>query len=76
MPSLYFASQMLSGNYSPMIMDLTLKSYVESYSTYATEFEEQLSRTLEELFDFNTPFRQVEDVDMCNYCDFKSICRR
>ena len=76
MPSLYFASQMLSGNYSPMIMDLTSKSYVESYSTYATEFEEQLSRTLEELFDFSTPFRQVEDVDMCNYCDFKSICRR
>ena len=75
-PSLYFASKMLSDSYSPLIFDHMSGGYVERYSDYAQVFTEELSRILEELFDYNTPFRQVEDVQMCNFCDFKDICRR
>jgi ATP-dependent helicase/DNAse subunit B len=76
MPTLYFASKMLSDGYSPMILDRVNDKYVERYSDYAQEFETQLNNVLEELFDFNTPFKQVEDEDACTYCDFKTICRR
>lgn len=75
-PSLYFASKMLNDDYSPLILDRTTGAYVERYSDISEEFESELHTTLEELFDYSTPFRQTEDEDMCKYCDFKKICRR
>ena len=76
MPSLYFASKMLSDDYSPKILNRANNEYVERYSDYARDFEQQLSSVFEELFDIDTPFKQAEDVDACTYCDFKTICRR
>ena len=76
MPSLYFASKMLSDDYSPKILNRANNEYVERYSDYAQDFEQQLSSVFEELFDIDTPFKQAEDVDACTYCDFKTICRR
>lgn len=75
-PSLYFASKMLSEDYSPMILNRTTGDYIERYSDIGEEFESELNATLEELFDYQTPFRQTDDEDMCTYCDFKKICRR
>ena len=75
-PSLYFASKMLNDDYSPLILDRTTGAYVERFSDISEEFESELNATLEELFDYSTPFRQTEDEDMCKYCDFKKICRR
>ena len=75
-PSLYFASKMLSEEYSPLILDRTTGAYVERYSDISEEFERELGAILEELFDYSTPFRQTDDTDMCKYCDFKKICRR
>ncbi|MBR5132668.1 MAG: PD-(D/E)XK nuclease family protein [Alistipes sp.] len=76
MPTLYFAAKMLSDDYSPKILNKANGEYVERYSDYAQEFESALKGALEELFDFSIPFRQVEDVNACTYCDFKKICRR
>lgn len=76
MPTLYFASKMLSDDYSPNILNIETGEIVERYSDHAAEFEEELTAALEELFDYDTPFRQVENVDMCKYCDYKKICRR
>jgi radical SAM protein with 4Fe4S-binding SPASM domain len=42
----------------------------------AEEFESQLSAMLDELFDQSIPFRQAEDPNTCNKCDYKEICRR
>ena len=76
MPSLYFASKMLGDDYSPNIIDTSSGEVIERYSMVASDFEAELSAVLEELFDMSKPFVQCEDVDMCKYCDFKSICRR
>jgi hypothetical protein len=76
MPSLYFASKMLGDDYSPSIVDTSSGEVIERYSMVASDFEAELSAVLEELFDMSKPFVQCEDVDMCKYCDFKSICRR
>ena len=76
MPSLYFASKMLSDDYSPNIVDMSNGEIIDQYTAVAEEFERELSAVLEELFDYDKPFVQCEDVDMCKYCDYKSICRR
>ncbi|MBQ6940790.1 MAG: PD-(D/E)XK nuclease family protein [Alistipes sp.] len=76
LPTLYFASKMLADDYSPKLCDKMADCFVERYSDYAEEFERELSSALEQLFNYDEPFRQTEDVDMCKYCDFKSICRR
>ena len=75
-PSLFFASQMLSKEYSPYIVDKSLGREIGKYSDVRESFEEELTRVLEELFDSEISFTQVEDVDACTYCDYKKICRR
>ena len=75
-PTLYYASKMLDKEYSPEIVNTQTGEVIERYSTHAEEFEETLSRVLEELFDYDRPFTQVENEDMCKYCDYKRICRR
>ena len=75
-PSLYFASKMLNDEYSPLILDRTTGAYVERFSDISEEFEQELLRCLDELFDANTPFCQAEDRNACTYCDYKKICRR
>jgi hypothetical protein len=76
MPTLYFASKMLGEDYSPNIVDKSSGEVVERYTAIAEDFERELSNVLEELFDYDKPFVQCKDVDMCKYCDYKSICRR
>ena len=75
-PSLFFASQMLSKEYSPYIVDKSRDSEINKYSEVGKSFEEELKQVFEELFDPNVAFTQVEDVDACTYCDYKKICRR
>ena len=75
-PSLYYASKMISEDYSPDIVNTETGEVIDRYSHHAEEFEPMLSKILEELFDYDTPFRQVESEDMCKYCDYKKICRR
>ncbi len=75
-PSLYYASKMLSDDYSPEIVNTETGEVIDRYSAHAKEFETMLSRVLEELFDYDKPFQQVENEDMCKYCDYKKICRR
>jgi Sec7-like guanine-nucleotide exchange factor len=67
---------MLSEKYSPLITDNSQKQEVERYTEIKEVFEAELERILVELFDDKVPFSQVEDVEMCKYCDFKKICRR
>jgi CRISPR/Cas system-associated exonuclease Cas4 (RecB family) len=82
-PSLYYASKMLSTNYSPLIVEKinlggnkSETRIIERYSMVAEEFESQLSAMLDELFDQSIPFRQAEDNNTCKKCDYKEICRR
>ncbi|MEN8247931.1 MAG: PD-(D/E)XK nuclease family protein [Bacteroidota bacterium] len=39
-------------------------------------FEQSLRNVLNELLNLNVPFKQTDDIDRCEYCDFKSICSR
>lgn len=75
-PSLYYASKMIIDGYSPFIIDSSTKEPISSYKDVSEAFETQLNTILEELFDYNKPFTQIDNVDACKYCPFKKICRR
>lgn len=75
-PSLFFASQMLSKEYSPYIVDKSNGCEISKYSEIRESFEEELTTVLTNLFNKEVSFTQVEDVDACTYCDYKKICRR
>ena len=75
-PSLFYASQMLSKEYSPYIIDKSANAEVTKYSDIGESFEEEVTSVLEELFNPEVAFKQVDDSDACTYCDYKKICRR
>ena len=52
------------------------RTVIHNYDQVAEEFEQQVNKMLEDIFNENIPFRQAEDEDMCEYCDFKKICQR
>ncbi|MCB2222055.1 MAG: PD-(D/E)XK nuclease family protein [Bacteroidetes bacterium] len=39
-------------------------------------FETVLHQILSDIYNADVPFRQTEDVKVCNYCPFKSLCNR
>jgi CRISPR/Cas system-associated exonuclease Cas4 (RecB family) len=40
------------------------------------EFEEQLIKLLNEVYDIKAAFTQTENAATCEYCSFKDICGR
>ena len=89
-PSLYYASRMSDNKYSPLIVNKipqydevtgkkkpqSLHETIECYSMIANEFEYELNATLEEIFNKDIPFKQIEDKKTCERCDYKKICRQ
>lgn len=73
-PTLYVVRQMNSAEYSPLLVHQGLP--VQSFLPYADTLQENLQKTLTELFDFSIPFKQCPNPEPCTYCDFKELCRR
>ena len=40
------------------------------------KFEEELRKLLANILDPTQPFAQTNDLELCGYCSFKSICNR
>lgn len=75
-PSLYYVRRMSKEDFSPLLNDKSQATPVLSYSQYKEALEEQLQTKLTELFDTTVPFKQTEDINTCEYCDFSTICNR
>lgn len=75
-PALYYVRKMADEGYSPLIFDKSLERSGVPYSEYAAEFEEYVGATLREMFDPSVLFRQCDDADACNSCDFAAVCAR
>lgn len=76
LPTLYYASAMHKQDYRPEIFDTSCQKYIERYSDVGDNFEEELTQLLEELFNPEKPFTQVEDEKCCELCEYRKICRR
>ncbi len=76
-PSLYYVKEMRGDDFSIFLNDNSNRSEVECYSDYREELESALAVKLAELYTPSIPFRQrMGDEHLCDYCDFRQICRR
>lgn len=53
-----------------------LKLSDQNLENFKEQFEHKLQEKLDELFDTAIPFVQTKDIKTCQYCPFKTICRR
>ena len=77
-PSLFYASRMISTDYSPYLK-LTADGKPETITSYkmvAEEFETRLHALLESLYNPEIPFAQTCDKETCINCDYNRICKR
>jgi RecB family exonuclease len=63
-PALYYVRDMSRADYAPPPV------------RQGAEFEEELRARLSELFDPATPFTQTTDTKICEWCDFRTVCRK
>lgn len=78
-PSLLYIHRAASENYSPIIeMGEARKPKIpiNNFAFYEDEFREHLLNLLSEIYDPKESFTQTEDNKKCEYCDFKSLCKR
>ncbi len=75
-PSLYYVRFLSQKEYSPLLNDTSSGLPVSSYNAYAEEFEATLSEVLGEMFSPEKPFVATDDEKVCEWCDFRKLCRR
>ncbi len=80
LPSLYYVRKMNGDEYSPLLIDTEGQRTTIDSSNFGEYYDSTLpliSQKLDEMFDFDTPFRQCDDPETtCRYCDYKELCRR
>jgi ATP-dependent helicase/DNAse subunit B len=75
-PGLFFIRQAHSPDFSHAISLGSKKEKLMSYTLVGPEFENFLQMSLSGLFDFSEPFKQTENLRICTYCPYASVCRR
>lgn len=78
-PSLLYIHRAASESYSPVIemgAPRQPKVPVNNFALYEDDFRERLLNLLREIFNPEESFTQTEDTKKCEYCDFKSLCKR
>lgn len=78
-PSLLYIHRAASENYSPVIemgAPRQPKIPVNNFTFYEDEFRERLQELLQEIYNPSIPFDQTENTKRCEYCDYRSLCKR
>ncbi|WP_300702679.1 PD-(D/E)XK nuclease family protein [Bacteroides sp.] len=78
-PSLLYIHRAASDNYSPVIemgAPRQSKIPVNNFAFYEDEFRERLQELLQEIYNPDIPFDQTENTKRCEYCDYRSLCKR
>lgn len=77
-PELYYVGSMVREDYSPRFVEtIDRKSRtLNAYSECAEEFEAEVQKTLQEMFNRNISFHQCQDDSACRYCDYLAVCNR
>ena len=78
-PSLLYIHRAASESYSPVIemgAPRQPKVPVGNFAFFEDEFRERLHGLLQEIFSQEETFCQTEDIRKCEYCDFRSLCKR
>lgn len=78
-PSLLYIHRAASESYSPVVemgAPRQPKMPVNNFAFYEDEFRERLTALLQEIYNPEEAFNQTEDLKKCEYCDFRSLCKR
>ena len=73
-PALYYVRRMNDPAFSPLLVEGNTP--ITSLEPYYEPLKENLREFLDELFDTAHPFVQCGDKWVCEYCDYREICRR
>ena len=78
-PALLYIHRAASESSSPVIEmgpARQAKMPVNNFAFYEDEFRERLQGLLQEIYNPEETFSQTEDTKKCEYCDFRSLCKR
>lgn len=73
-PGIYDIRNMHSQRFSSVIK--MNKVVLENFSTIDKEFEVELRKLVEDLFNPELPFQQVENPEICKNCSYSKMCAR
>lgn len=78
-PTIYLIQHIFDTNFSSIIEQKMPKSSSEQvldFEKYRPEFAELLDKCLDEIFDETIPFAQSITGKPCEWCDFKTVCKK
>lgn len=77
-PAIYDIRKMYKKSFEPWLKIKTKEGESElrgpAFKTWLDDFEKNLRKLFEEIFDPDIPFRQTEISENCNYCSYQAIC--
>ena len=73
-PNLFFVNKAYDDDYVSTVV--YNKIPVTDFEHISMDFEASLQKLLAELFNPCIPFRQTEFPKLCEYCDYKELCRK
>jgi len=77
-PAIYDIRKIAQADFSPYIVSKENKSEVQyaDFKTLLSQFNQQLEKLFEEIFDMEKPFSQTKIEKYCSYCSYKEICNK
>ena len=76
-PILFYASHASRPDYDPTLHLGTAANAtpIEDIAPLETEYLEHLTQKLQQLFDPSQPFTKTPDTTICEYCEYKDLCK-
>jgi len=75
-PGIIYLRDTHKDTYTTEIVNKQTKAKVENLAEYEDEFRQKLTTCLESIFDPDLAFLQSESSKPCEYCSYKTICKR
>ncbi len=78
-PAVYKLSDFFNKDFDPILVEKEGRKagvVVDNYQVYKADFESNLKKLLEEIFNPAIAFRQTKEVESCQYCAYADICHR
>lgn len=73
-PVIYYMRDLFSDDFDSAIYLGKEKKRIDDFAVCHSEFEENLRKCLDEIFDPSIPFSQTKNTKNCNYCLYNGIC--
>ncbi|MBP1616390.1 MAG: hypothetical protein H6Q14_217 [Bacteroidetes bacterium] len=79
MPSIYFIQSIFDTSFNSVVEEKVPKGTPEpvlDFEKYRLEFKAMLDKCLDEIFDPEMPFTQTTTGKPCEWCDFRTVCKK